>query len=96
MSTERTRRGPARGMMGRPGGGHGPGGPGMMPGEKAKDFKGTFKKLLHYLGSYKWAVLVVLLFAAASTVLSALLVPFIVSWWAKKYGCPKFPKEAAS
>ena len=58
MSTERTRRGPARGMMGRPGGGHGPGGPGMMPGEKAKDFKGTFKKLLHYLGSYKWAVLV--------------------------------------
>ena len=33
---------------------------------------------------------------AASTVLSALLVPFIVSWWAKKYGCPKFPKEAAS
>ena len=70
MSTERTRRGPARGMMGRPGGGHGPGGPGMMPGEKAKDFKGTFKKLLYYLGSYKWAVLVVLLFAAASTVLS--------------------------
>ena len=53
MSTERTRRGPARGMIGRPGGGHGPGGPGMMPGEKAKDFKGTFKKLLHYLGSYK-------------------------------------------
>ncbi|MFR7444086.1 MAG: 2-keto-3-deoxygluconate permease [Sellimonas intestinalis] len=31
---------------------------------------------------------------AASTVLSALLVPFIVSWWAKKFGCPKFPKEA--
>ncbi|MGI6069710.1 MAG: 2-keto-3-deoxygluconate permease [Blautia sp.] len=30
---------------------------------------------------------------AASTVLSALIVPFIVSWWAKKFGCPKFPKE---
>jgi 2-keto-3-deoxygluconate permease len=28
---------------------------------------------------------------AASTVLSALLVPFIVSWWAKKFGCPKYP-----
>ena len=69
MSTERTHKGPARGMMGRPGG-HGPGGPGMMPGEKAKDFKGTFKKLLRYLGNYKWAILVVLLFAAASTVLS--------------------------
>ena len=69
MSTERTHRGPGRGMMGRPGG-HGPGGAGMMLGEKAKDFKGTFKKLLQYLGSYKWAILVVLFFAAASTVLS--------------------------
>ena len=57
-------------MMGRPGGGHGPGGHGMMPGEKAKDFKGTLKKLLEYLGNYKWAVLVVLFFAAASTVLA--------------------------
>ena len=26
---------------------------------------------------------------AASTVLSALIVPIITSWWAKKYGCPK-------
>ena len=42
MSTERTQKAPGRGMMGRPGGGHGPGGRGMMPGEKAKDFKGTF------------------------------------------------------
>ena len=34
--------------------GHGPmgGGPGaaMIPGQKAKDFKGSFKKLLRYLG----------------------------------------------
>lgn len=30
---------------------------------------------------------------AASTVVTALLVPFITDWWAKKYGCPKFPKE---
>lgn len=28
---------------------------------------------------------------AASTVLSAIMVPFIVGWWAKKYGCPKYP-----
>ena len=28
---------------------------------------------------------------AACTVLSAILVPFIVTWWAKKFGCPKFP-----
>lgn len=28
---------------------------------------------------------------AACTVLSALIVPFIVAWWAKKFGCPKYP-----
>lgn len=39
--------------------GGGPGG--MMPGEKAKDFKGTFVKLLKYMGNYKYAVLVVML-----------------------------------
>lgn len=30
---------------------------------------------------------------AASTVLTAILVPFIVSWWAKKFGSPQFPLE---
>ena len=30
---------------------------------------------------------------AASTVLSALIVPFIVSWWVKKFGSPKSPKK---
>lgn len=30
---------------------------------------------------------------AASTVLTAILVPFITGWWAKKYGCPKIPLE---
>lgn len=30
---------------------------------------------------------------AASTVLSALIVPLLVSWWAKKFGCPKFPLQ---
>ena len=46
---------------------HGPHG-GMMPGEKAKDFKGTFGKLLRYLGRYKIALIVVMIFAAGSTV----------------------------
>ena len=47
---------------------HGPAA--MMPGEKAKDFKGTFKKFLNYLGRYKLSVLAVILFAMASTVFS--------------------------
>ena len=28
---------------------------------------------------------------AASAILTAVLVPFITAWWAKKYGCPKLP-----
>lgn len=28
---------------------------------------------------------------AASTVFTAILIPFIAAWWAKKYGCPKHP-----
>ena len=49
--------------------GHGPGGPGgMAPGEKAKNFRGTVKKLLQYMGRYKIGVLVVLIFAVSSTV----------------------------
>ncbi len=47
--------------------GHGPG-PAMMPGEKVKDFKGSLKKLLRYLGKYKIHILFVLLFAVLSTV----------------------------
>jgi len=48
----------------RRGGGHGP--MGMMgAGEKARDFKGTMKRLINYLGAYKIAILVVLIFAAA-------------------------------
>lgn len=53
---------PMRGPMG----GRGPGG-GMMPGEKAKDFKGTFKKILAYMGSYKIALVAVLVFAIGGT-----------------------------
>ncbi len=48
------------------------GGPGghmsMMKGEKARDFKGTMSKLFDYLGSYKIGILVVMVFAIASTV----------------------------
>jgi len=49
----------------------GRGGPhAMMRGEKARDFKGTFKRLVKYLGKYNLLILGVLLIAAASTVFS--------------------------
>lgn len=41
---------------------------GMGTGEKAKDFKGTIKKLMEYLGNYKFAILFVIIFAIGSTV----------------------------
>ena len=49
--------------MPRRGPGHGP-----MPGEKAKDFKGTMKKLMGYMGKYKIALLFVVIFAIGSTI----------------------------
>ena len=51
---------------------HGPRGPhgGMTPGEKAKDFKGTMKKLMTYIGKYKFAVATVIVFAIGSTIFS--------------------------
>ena len=52
-----TRRG--RGM------GHGRG---MVATEKAKDFKGSIKKLVRYLGRYKFRFLAMLIFAVASTI----------------------------
>ena len=45
---------------------HGPGA--RMGGEKAKDFKGTIKKLVKYMGSYWPAFVAVLFFAIGSTV----------------------------
>lgn len=55
----------------RPGGPFGHGGPGaMMKGEKARDFKGTMRKLIQYLGRYRFSILVALLIAVASTVFS--------------------------
>ncbi len=41
---------------------------GMGTGEKAKDFKETIKKLMAYLGNYKFAILFVIIFAIGSTV----------------------------
>lgn len=40
----------------------------MAVGEKAKDFKGTMKKLMGYMGSYKIPILFVAVFAVGSTV----------------------------
>lgn len=45
---------------------HGPG----MPVEKAKDFKGTIKKLIKYIGRYKIAVFTVMICAVISTIFS--------------------------
>ena len=44
----------------------------MMPGEKAKDFKGTMGKLLTYLKKFLPSIILVLVCAAASTVFSIL------------------------
>ena len=41
-----------------------------MPGEKPRDFKGSMKQLISYLGPYRWSVLLMLLMAAGATVFS--------------------------
>ena len=54
-------------------GGHGPmgGGPGAMGnGEKAKDFKGSIKKLMYYLKPFIPAIVIVILFAIGSAAFS--------------------------
>lgn len=66
MSEQRSIGRPPRGPMG----GHGPGGPGMRPGEKAKDFKGTLKKLVKYMRPSLFAIIGSLVFAAASVILT--------------------------
>lgn len=66
MSEQRSIGRPPRGPMG----GHGQGGPGMRPGEKAKDFKGTLKKLVKYMRPSLFAIIVSLVFAAASVILT--------------------------
>ena len=46
---------------------HGPGA-GFVPGEKAKNFKGTIKSLFHYISAYHLAFVLVAIFAISSTV----------------------------
>lgn len=60
MSEEKTYQRPPRR-------GHG-GGRGMMPAEKAKNFKGSIGKLIAYIGRYKFPILVVMVFAIIGTV----------------------------
>lgn len=55
----------------RPGHGPGPGGPGMgMPVEKAKDFKGTLRRLIRYLRPHKYQLVAVFVMAILSTLFS--------------------------
>lgn len=54
MSEQKTNQGPKGGGMGR-------------PVQKAKDFKGTLTRLIKYLGSHKINLIIVLIFAIAST-----------------------------
>ena len=48
---------------------HGPGGM-MVPGEKARNFKGSMKQLIGYLGPFRWSILFMMLMAAGGTVFS--------------------------
>ncbi len=57
MSENTNKAGRVHGHHGRP-----------MPGEKARDFKGTFQKLLRYLGKYKFRVALMMLFAMGGTI----------------------------
>ena len=65
MSNQSTtpNRPPRRGPMG-----HGPG----APAEKPKDFKGSVSKIINYIGKYKISVVIVMLFAAFSTIFSVI------------------------
>ncbi|OIK15144.1 ABC transporter [Bacillus sp. MUM 116] len=69
MSNETHKNGPGAGRPGGPGGGFGFRG-GMMPVQKAKDFKGTLKRLISYLKPHKFQLLAVLVTAIISTIFS--------------------------
>jgi ABC-type multidrug transport system fused ATPase/permease subunit len=66
MSENRQNKNTGRGPMGDRRGGPMGGGFGR-PVEKAKDFKGTFKRLIHYLKPHRMHLIIVLIFAIAST-----------------------------
>ena len=58
-------------MSGRPrGGGPGRGPQGMMPGEKAKNFKETMRTLATHTKPYKGKIMLVFVFAIISTIFS--------------------------
>ncbi len=60
-----------RPRMGRPGGGMGgPGGGMMQGGEKARNFKGTMKKLIQHLSVFRLSIITVVIFAIASATFS--------------------------
>ncbi len=62
---------PVRPMRGRGPMGHG--GPmAMMRGDKARDFRGAMVKLIGYIGSYRTSILIMMVFAVASTVFTIL------------------------
>ena len=63
----------------------GPGMQGMRGGEKAKDFKGTLGKLFKYLKPYYFKLVIVIIFAVASTVFS-IVGPKILSKETDKLG----------
>jgi len=63
MMQNRSGGGQRRGPMGGGPMGHGP----MMAVAKAQDFKGTMKKLIAYLGKYRATIMIVFVFAIAST-----------------------------
>ena len=44
--------------------------PGMIPGEKAKDFKGTIQKVFSYMRKYKLRLLIMVIFAMGGTIFS--------------------------
>lgn len=69
MSKENNSQKPGAGPgQGRPGGGFGPMAGMVMPVQKAKDFKGTLKRLIGYLKPYKLQLFSVLITAIISTV----------------------------
>jgi len=67
MSEQNNR--PVRPMQKHGGMERGPGGM-MLGGQKARDFKGTMKKLIYYLSAYRISIITVFVFTAASAVFS--------------------------
>lgn len=63
MSNERANTQPKR---------RGPGGHGMQPGEKPKDFKASIGKLMKYIGNYRVAIVIVMIFAVCSTIFNVI------------------------